>query len=394
MTSTKTCNRTVAACLIGYVVQAIVCTFSPLLFVTFSTSYGISMTKITLLSTINFLLQLTVDLCAVRFARYFSYRTLAVAAQVCSGVGLLLLSFLPDLLPDPFVGLLISVMVFSVGGGLLEVIISPVIEACPIKNKTGMMSLLHSFFCWGQVLVIALSTVFFSTVGIEHWQLMARIWAILPFANTIFFLTVPLYRLEADEHGGMTVRDLFRQPLFWLFFVMMLCAGSAEVAVSQWASVFVERGLGISKTLGDLIGTMGFAICMGISRLIYGFCGEKIHLNRFILISAILCILSYLCIVFSPIPALSLVGCMLCGFSVGIFWPGTLSSASASLPGGTAMFALMAVAGDVGCCVGPSLAGFLSGAFGDDLRVGILAAIIFPILMFCGALLRGRNRKA
>lgn len=385
------CTRTVAACFIGYIVQAIVCTLAPLLFVTFSDSYGIPMTKITLLVTVNYLLQLSIDLIAARFAKHISYRALAVAAQLLSGAGLIFLTVLPELFPDPFVGLLLSVMVYAVGGGLLEVIISPMVESCPISNKEQMMSLLHSFFCWGQVGVVALSTLFFGTVGIAHWRLLARLWAIIPFANAVFFLTVPIYRPEGDGESGIPLRGLVASPVFWLFFAMMLCAGASEVAMSQWASTFAERGLGISKTVGDLAGPMAFAVCMGISRLIYGFCGSRLRLDRFLLFSAALCVGSYLCIGLSPNPVPGLIGCAVCGFSVGIFWPGTLSAASGSLPGGgTSMFALLALAGDIGCSTGPTLAGFVAGAHGDNLHLGILAAIFFPVLMLGGAFLLKR----
>lgn len=375
-------GRTITACFIGYIVQSIICTIAPLLFVTFSETYSIPMTEITLLVTINFLLQLGIDLLAARFARYISYRVLAVTAQVCAGAGLILLSILPDLLPDPFVGLLISAMLYAVGGGLLEVIISPMIEACPIRNKEQMMSLLHSFFCWGQVAVVALSTVFFVTAGIEHWRWLVRLWAVIPLANAVHFLTVPIFRPEGDGEEGLSMGQLFKLPKFWFFVAMMLCAGASEVAVSQWASTFAERGLGVSKTVGDLAGPMAFAVCMGLSRLLYGFAGKRLRLERFILFSAALCVVCYLGIVFSPTPLVGLISCAVCGFSVGIFWPGVLSTASGAIRGGgTTMFALMALAGDLGCTAGPTLAGMVSGAFGDDLHRGILAAIVFPILM-------------
>lgn len=391
--SQQNCKKTVTACFIGYVVQAIVNTLAPLLFVTFSDSYGIPMTKITLLVTVNFLLQLCIDMVAARFASRISYRVMAVAAQLFGGAGLILLSVLPDLLPDPFVGLMLAVVVCAVGGGLLEVIVSPMVESCPLPNKQQMMSLLHSIFCWGQVAVIGLSTLFFFTVGIANWRILVRLWAIVPFANAIFFLTVPIFRPSGDGESGGSLRVLFRNPAFWLFFAMMLCAGASEVSVSQWASTFAERGLGVDKTVGDLAGPLAFAVCMGASRMIFGFFGAKLRLKRFILFSAALCIASYLCITLSPIPVLGLLGCAVCGFSVGIFWPGTLSMASESIPdGGTAMFALMALAGDIGCSGGPTLAGMVAGATGDNLHIGILSAIVFPILMLGGALVLNRRK--
>ena len=388
------CRKTVAACFIGYIVQAIVCTVAPLLFVTFSDTYGIPMTKITLLVTVNFLLQLGIDLAAAKFAKHISYRALAVAAQLFSGAGLILLTVLPELFSDPFAGLFLSVSVYAVGGGLLEVIISPMVESCPLRNKEQMMSLLHSFFCWGQVGVVALSTLFFGTVGIEHWKILVRLWSVIPFANAVWFLTVPIYRPAGDDAESGSVKRLLTLPAFWLFFALMLCAGASEVAVSQWASTFAERGLGVSKTVGDLAGPMAFAVCMGASRLIYGFCGSRLRLERFILFSAVLCVAAYLGIALSPSPILGLISCAVCGFSVGIFWPGTLSAASGRLPGGgTAMFALLALAGDIGCSAGPTLAGLVAGACGDDLHIGILAAIVFPALMLAGSVLLKRLKN-
>ena len=305
----QSCKKTVTACFIGYVVQSIVNTFTPLLFVTFSDSYGIPMTKITLLVTVNFLLQLCIDMVDARFASRISYRVMAVPAQLFGGAGLILLSVLPDLLPDPFAGLMLATVVCAVGGGLLEVIVSPMVESCPLSNKQQMMSLLHSVFCWGQVAVIGLSTLFFSTMGIENWRILTRLWAIVPFANAIFFLTVPIFRPSGDGESGASLRVLFRNPMFWLFFAMMLCAGASEVSVSQWSSAFAERGWGVTKTFGDLAGPMAFAVCMGTSRMIFGFFGAKLRLKRFILFSALLCIAAYLCIGLAPIPALGLFGC-------------------------------------------------------------------------------------
>ncbi len=383
----KSYKLTLSACFIGYIVQAIVCTISSLLFVQFHDEFGIPMTQITLLITVNYFLQLSIDLLAAKFASRISYRILAVSSQFFTALGLILMSVLPDLLPSSFAGLMISTVLFAIGGGLLEVIISPMVEACPITGKSQTMSFLHSFFCWGQVGVIGLSTIFFTNVGIADWRLLVRLWAILPLANMFWCMYVPIYRPAGDEDGGSSIGKLARQPIFWLFFLMMLCAGASEVSVSQWASTFAERGLGVDKTVGDLAGPMAFAICMGISRLIFGIFGERLKLRRFILFSSILCIASYACIIISPSPVLGLVGCAVCGFSVGVFWPGTLSLASIGMPtGGTALFALMALAGDLGCLSGPSIAGLVAGSNGDNLRLGTLAVIGFPILMLAGTI--------
>ena len=387
-------QKTIYACFIGYIVQAIVNNFVPLLFVTFHDSYGIPLSKITLLVTFNFGLQLLVDLLSVGFVDRIGYRASMLLAHGLSAVGLFLLPVLPELFADPFAGLLIAILIYAVGGGLLEVLISPVVESCPTDNKEKTMSLLHSFYCWGQVGVVLVSTLFFAVFGIQNWKLLAMLWAVIPVLNGLFFIGVPIALLIEDGETGMKLGELLKNGLFWILFLMMLCAGASEQAVSQWASALAERGLGISKTLGDLTGPMTFGILMGISRAFYGKYGDKIRLERFMGASALLCIASYLLIALVPVPALGLVGCALCGLSVGIMWPGTFSMAAASMRhGGTALFALLALAGDLGCSSGPTLAGFVSGVYGDNLRRGILAAAIFPIALLVSLLLIKRRRS-
>lgn len=384
----KKYNYTIYACFIGYVVQAIVNNFVPLLFLTFHGTYGIPMTQITLLITFNFGLQLLIDLLSVTFVDKIGYRASMVIAHICAAVGFVLLTILPDLCRNAFVGLLAAVTVYAVGGGLLEVLVSPVMEACPTDNKEKAMSLLHSFYCWGHVAVVIISTIFFRVFGIGNWKIMACIWAMVPFANMFLFIKVPIASLMEDGEPGMKPGELFRQRLFWILMLMMVCAGASEQAVSQWASTFAELGLGVSKTVGDLAGPMLFAVLMGSARAFYGKYGDKIELNKFMAGSSILCILSYLCISLVPNPAIGFVGCALCGLSVGIMWPGTFSKATSSIArGGTAMFALLALAGDVGCSGGPTVVGLVSGAFGDDLKKGILAGVIFPILLLVGIFL-------
>ena len=384
----KKYNYTIYACFVGYIVQAIVNNFVPLLFLTFHSTYGIPMTQITLLITFNFGLQLLIDLLSVTFVDKIGYRASVVIAHICAAVGFVLLTILPDLCGNAFVGLLAAVTVYAVGGGLLEVLVSPVMEACPTDNKEKAMSLLHSFYCWGHVGVVIISTMFFRLFGIDNWKIMACIWAVVPFANMLLFMKVPIASLIEDGEPGMKIGELFRQRLFWVLMLMMVCAGASEQAVSQWASTFAEIGLGVSKTVGDLAGPMLFAVLMGSARAFYGKFGDKIELNKFMAGSSILCILSYLCISLVPNPIIGFVGCALCGLSVGIMWPGTFSKATASIArGGTAMFALLALAGDVGCSGGPTVVGIVAGALGDDLKKGILAGVIFPILLLVGIFL-------
>ena len=387
-------RKTMYACFIGYIVQAIVNNFVPLLFVTLQSEYQIPLSKITLLITLNFMIQLLVDLLSAGFIDRIGYRASIILAHICSVAGIVALTILPELLPDAFIGILISVMIYAVGGGLIEVLISPIVEACPSDNKEKAMSLLHSFYCWGHVGVVLISTVFFAVFGTESWKLLALIWAVIPLCNLILFAKVPIYPLNEEGEQGCGMRDLFRMPVFWLLMVMMLCAGASEQAVSQWASTFAEQGLGVSKTVGDLAGPMAFAFLMGVSRLIYGRFGDRLNLDRFMKCSVVLCIASYLVIAFVPIPVFGLIGCAVCGFSVGILWPGTFSIASAEIRnGGTAMFALLALAGDSGCAGGPTLAGFVSSAFGNNLHIGVLSAIVFPAVMLASLFLAGRRRN-
>ena len=382
------------ACFIGYIVQAIVNNFVPLLFVTFQTTYNIPLASITLLITINFVIQLLIDAFSAWFIDKIGYKTSIILAHIFSALGLILLIFLPDLIPNHFIGILISVIVYAIGGGLIEVLVSPIMEACPSDNKEKAMSLLHSFYCWGHVGVVLISTIFFAIFSTANWKILTLIWAIIPLLNMILFAIVPIYPLTEDGEKGCNIIDLFKMPIFWLLMIMMLCSGASEQAVSQWASTFAEQGLGVSKTIGDLAGPMAFAFLMGTSRLIYGKFGEKMNLDRFMEISLVLCIGSYLLISLVSIPAISLIGCAICGFSVGILWPGTFSKASAAIKnGGTVLFAMLALAGDVGCSTGPTLAGFMSGLFNDNLKIGILFAIIFPCLMLLSLFLSQIKKK-
>ena len=375
----RSCRRTMCACYIGYIAQAIVNNFAPLLFVMFEADYRIPLSKITLLITVNFCVQLTVDLLAAAFLDRIGYRAAIVLAHAASAAGLALLTVLPELLPDAFTGLLISVVVYAIGGGMLDVILSPIMEACPTDNKQTHMSLLHSFYCWGYMGVVLLSTAFFACFGLKNWKFLALLWAAVPLANLVVFAGAPLYAPQTAENSGFAPVQLLRKKQFWVLLFMMLCAGASEQAVSQWASAFAEQGLGVTKTVGDLAGPMAFAALMGVSRLIFGKRGQKMDLERYMRASCLLCLAAYACIVFVPVPVVGLLGCAVCGFSVGIFWPGTFSKATAAIPGGgTAMFALLALAGDLGCAGGPTLAGLVSDAAGGNLRTGILAAAVFP----------------
>lgn len=377
-------QHTTYACFIGYVIQAVVNNFTPLLFVTLSSQYHISMEQISILISVNFGMQLLVDLLASGIADRIGYKPSMVLTHLCASVGLLALAVLPERMGDPFLGLLIAVSIYAVGGGFLEVLLSPIVEACPTEHKEAAMSLLHSFYCWGHASVILLSTLFFVTVGISHWQLLAFLWALLPLANLIYFLLVPIPSPQGEE-GLRGIGKLLTNGTFWLMIVFMLCAGASEQAVSQWASAFAEAGLGVSKTTGDLAGPLAFAVLMGSSRLLYSKCSEKISLRAYMLCSGLLCLGSYLLISLTHNPVFGLLGCGICGFSVGVLWPGTFSMAAGTIRGGgTAMFAFLALAGDLGCASGPGVVGWVSEHAGGNMKVGMLAAAIFPLVLLVG----------
>ena len=386
-------KTTMFSCFVGYIVQAVVNNFAPLLVVMFQDIYGIPLSKITLLVTVNFLVQLTVDLLGAGFIDKIGYRASILTAHACSSAGFLLLTVLPEVM-DPFAGILLSVIVYAVGGGIIEVLISPIMESCPTEHKEKAMSLLHSFYCWGHVGVVLLSTLFFRVFGLGQWRILALLWAVLPLLNGAVFIKTPIAPLISSGEKGMTVKELFGNSMFWLFMIMMACSGASELSVSQWASAFAERALGISKTAGDLAGPMAFAVLMGSARVFYGKYGEKINLGKFMIFSSSFCILAYLLMSAAPSPLLSLFGCALSGISVGILWPGTFSKASASLRGGgTAMFAMLALAGDLGCSAGPSLVGAVSDLWEGDMRRGILAAAVFPVLLTLCLLAGFRKNK-
>ncbi len=383
-------NHTRYACYIGYITQAIVNNFLPLLFLTLQKSFHISLSQISVLVSVNFGIQLLVDFFSSIFVDRIGYRNCMKIAHLFAVIGLSGLFFLTELFSNAFFGVFISVIIYAIGGGLLEVLVSPIVEACPSTKKEAQMSLLHSFYCWGHVLVIVFSTLFFTLFGIHHWQILACIWAIIPLANFLYFCKVPIPKL-VEEGQGMSAGKLFKSGVFWKLFIMMLCAGASEQGMSQWASAFAESSLHISKTVGDLLGPCSFAIMMGLSRAFFGKYGEKIKLEKFMNFSSVLCIISYLLAALSKQPWLGLLGCMLCGLSVGIMWPGSFSIAAKSIPsGGTAMFAFLALAGDLGCGAGPSIVGRISELYGGELKRGLLYAIIFPVVLLGCSLLKFR----
>ena len=389
----KNYRKTLLACYLGFITQAITANFAPLLFLKFHTDWGIPLGKIALIPTVFFLTQLLIDLFCARFVDRIGYRHAVVASEIASAIGLAGLAVLPGLMDDPFAGIVICVVVYAVGSGLIEVVGSPIVEACPFEHKDAVMSLLHSFYCWGCVGVILLSTLFFAAFGIENWRWLAIVWALLPLYNIYNFATCPIERLT-EAGKGMTLGQLFKTPVFWIAIVLMVCAGASELSMAQWASAFTEAALGFSKTVGDLIGPCLFAVTMGLSRVIYGKYGPKMNLSRYMIGSGLLCLCCYLLASLSKNPMLSLIGCVCCGFSVGIMWPGTISVISPRLPrGGTALFAMLAMAGDLGGAFGPSLVGTVTQQAGDNLQSGMLMGSVFPLVLIAALILLNRKTE-
>lgn len=391
MEKQKNYKKTLVACYLGFVTQAITANFTPLLFLTFKNTYGIGFEKIALIPMVFYFTQLLIDFAAAKFVDKIGYRVCVVSSQVLSAAGLVLMAVLPELLPVPFAGILIAVVLYAIGSGLVEVLVSPIVEACPFENKGGMMSLLHSFYCWGAVAVILGSTLFFTVFGIENWKILTVLWAIIPFWNAFNFMFCPIERL-VEEDQRMRTSQLLKLPLFWLLILLMICAGASEASMAQWASAFTESAMGVSKTVGDLAGPCLFAAFMGISRIVYGKLSEKLDLTKTMLACGGLCVLCYLTASLSAIPIIGLAGCALCGVSVGIMWPGTISISSQKCPrGGTAMFAFLALAGDLGATVSPSLVGGISNMAGGNLKAGLFAATAFPLLLIFGLIFLHRK---
>ncbi|MBE6050572.1 MAG: MFS transporter [Clostridium sp.] len=389
----KNYSNTIRACFLGYIIQAVVNNYLPLLLLTFNKFYQITLVELTFLVSINFVVQLITDALSALFIDRIGYRKSMIIAHILAMVGLISLAIFPNIVDNAFPTMVFSVVIYAIGGGLLEVLVSPIVEACPTERKELVMSTLHSFYCWGQVGVVFFSTIFFEVFGVENWSVLTIIWAILPFINALVFTKVPIMPLVPEEEEQKKAKELFTSKIFFQMIILMICAGASEQSVSQWASTFAEASLGVSKTIGDLTGPMFFALCMGISRFFYGKYGAKIKLERFMLISIIMCMFSYCMISFTHYAFLGLFGCGICGLSVGILWPGTFSIASSKIKnGGTLMYALLALAGDLGCMAGPMVVGSITNNFGGDIKKGIAVAMIFPIIMFVSSIVLDKSK--
>jgi len=387
MANQKNYRRTLTACYFGFVTQAISANFAPMLFLTFKNSYGITFDKISMIPLVFYFTQLMTDFFAANFSDIIGYRPCVVVSQILSAAGLVSMAILPEVFPNPFVGILSSVVLYAIGSGLIEVLVSPIVEACPFENKAGMMSLLHSFYCWGAMGVIIGSTIFFMIFGIKKWRILTFIWAMVPFCNAINFLSCPIEPLH-EENKGRNVSILLKTPVFWLMILVMICSGASEAAMAQWASAFTESAIGVSKTIGDLAGPCLFAMLMGTSRILYSKCSARLDLVKVMILCGLLCTACYLAASLSTLPVLQLAGCALCGLAVGVMWPGSISISSKIISdGGTAMFAFLALAGDLGAMTSPALVGKISEMTKGDLKTGLLAGAVFPSILLLGLLI-------
>lgn len=393
MSQQKNYKKTLTACYLGFVTQAISANFTPLLFLTFKGTYGITLEKIALIPLVFYFTQLLVDIVAAKFADRVGYRLCVIASQVLSSAGLVALTILPELMPSPFAGILIAVGLYAIGSGLIEVLLSPIVEACPFENKAGVMSLLHSFYCWGAVGVILGSTCFFAIFGLANWKILTILWALIPLWNAVNFISCPIEKL-GEEGGNLSIRQLLSVPMFWGMIFLMICAGSSEATMCQWASAFTESALKVSKVTGDLAGPCLFAAFMGVARMVYGKMSEKMDLVKTMLLCGFCAVICYLLASLSSLAVLGLFGCAFCGLAVGIMWPGTISLSSRKCPaGGTAMFAFLALAGDLGATAGPVLVGKVAELTGENLKNGLFAATIFPVCLTLGLLLLYKQSK-
>lgn len=400
MNIARSYGLTKVACYIGYVVQAVVNNLLSLLFVIFNAQpYNISLEKLGSIIFINFAAQLFIDYISVFFTSRFGYKKCVVFAQATSVVGFVLLGFLPRVI-EPYFGILFSILFLAVGSGLIEVLISPIIEALPSDNKASNMSFLHSFYCWGQVLTVIGTTALVFALGNDKWFYIPFVWSIIPFINTLLFTRCDILELE-NNSAHSSALSLLKNKSVYKYMVFMFCAGASEITMVQWSSFFVEKGFGTEKWLGDLIGPCLFAVLMGIGRIGYGILGKKVSLERLLCYFSALCFVCYLVVALSNNGIICALGCAVCGLSVSVMWPGVISlSAEKFHSSGTAIFSLMAMLGDIGCAVGPWILGLIAEYAFDynlgrhlisalninstqsNMQLGFLICSIFPLIMF------------
>lgn len=377
------------SCYVGFVVQAIVNNFLPILFVALQDIYGLGYEKLARLIVVNFGTQIITDLCAPKILKVLGYRKSSSLSQLMASIGLLLLGLLPSVMENTYLAICISAVIYAVGSGLMEVILSPLVENIPSDNKTGSMCITHSFYCWGQAFTIIITTILIGFLGFTGWNYIPIIWAVIPFINFISFLKVPMVEVAADEKMA-SFKELFSRGKFRGYMIMMLCAGASEIAMAQWASLFAQRALGVDKFVGDLSGPCAFALCMATGRVLYGINAKKIPFKNLLMILSAAAFVCYMAVAIVPSPAVSLIFCAVCGFTVSVFWPGIYSIAAKDFPdGGTVMYGVFAFCGDFGCSLGPWVLGIVADKL--NLNFGFGAVAFFPVIMFITAVFTLKN---
>lgn len=374
-------RSTKIACFIGFVVQAIINNFLPVLFIIFySKPYNLNYEQLGRLLFINFFVQLVVDALTPIIVKKIGYRGASVACHALAAAGLCMLGILPWAFPTHiYTCLVAAIVVYASGSGIIEVCISPIVEMLPGDKKGADMAFTHSFYCWGQMFTVLVSTLLIAVIGQSYWHIIPIIWAIIPLFNMFNFMRVPIVEVP-EESASKTAKTLFKNRDFWVFVVVMICAGASEITMAEWASIFTQQALGVSKTVGDLLGPCAFAICMGSGRVIFGLLDGKFNPKKALIINNILCVACYVGVALCNINWLSLVVCALCGFTVSLSWPGTYSMAARHFTtGGTLMFSVLALSGDLGCSMGPWIMGIVAN--NTNLQTGFLVSAIFPTIM-------------
>ena len=391
-------KSTIAACYIGSFVQAIIVNTTPILFIPLREQFGLTFQQMGLLVLINFISQVGCDILFSNAIDKYGFRRFVVAAHGLAVVGLVLFAASPLLFDRPFAGFVTATIIFSGSGGLLELLLSPIVNAIPTDEKAGAMSVLHSFYSWGQAAVILLTTVLLFVFGRAWWQWIILIWTLVPLFNFFFLMRVPFApNVPEEQRQGMD--KILLKPFFIAALATILCGAAAELCISQWASAYLEEAMRLPKVVGDVGGVCLFAVMMGVGRLFYGMYGKKINVSLMMLIGTVGAAACYITVALSGTAVLSLLACGLCGLCVSLLWPGTLVVASEHYPlAGAWMFAILA-AGDIGASAGPWLMGvvaeqahrlpFLSGLLTQGmspdqlgLRAAMLVSALFPIIAF------------
>lgn len=393
----KSYQLTTISCFVGIFCQAVSSNITAILFIPLMTLYGLSYVHLGLLVGINFTTQVLVDIIASRLVDRYGFRVFVLPSDILAVIGLVLFGLTPVLFDNILTGLVFSTIIFSASCGLQEVMLSPIVNAIPHNDKGPAMALMHSFYAWGQVATIIITTLFLFFFGIENWQVIVFLWALVPLVNFFMFLAAPFPGV-IHENQRMTMRDLILKPFYLVALLAIMGGAATELVMNQWSSTFSEKVLELPKVTGDILGMCGFAVFLGLGRVLYGRYGSKINMNNVLVGSAAAAVVCYIAVAISPLPAISLAACAVCGLAASLLWPGTLVITAEKYPlAGAWIFAILAAAGDIGAASGPFAAGVITDLtrqmpsilqFAASLqllpdqfaiRIAILLSAIFPL---------------